>query len=75
MAEARTIAAERLTMGELRPDSTGWQGHGMLDRWIDTGRQANIGAMTPFPWASDEVIAISAINGRFTRNPALILHR
>jgi hypothetical protein len=41
-AEARTIAAERLTMGELRPDSTGWQGQGMLDRWIDPGRQANI---------------------------------
>jgi hypothetical protein len=32
--EARTIAAERLTMGELRPDSAGWQGQGMLDRWI-----------------------------------------
>jgi hypothetical protein len=38
----------------------------MLDRWIDPGREANIGAMTPFPWASDEVISISAINGRFT---------
>ena len=40
--ELLTIAAERLTMGELRPDSTGWQGQGMLDRWIDPGRRANI---------------------------------
>jgi hypothetical protein len=40
MAEARTMAAELLTMGELRSDSTGWQGHGMLDRWIDPGRRA-----------------------------------
>jgi hypothetical protein len=28
--------------------------------------QANIGAMTPFQWATDEVIAIFAIYGRFT---------
>src|SRR6516225_1158869 len=62
----RSRQRSRLTIGELRPDSRGWQGDGMLDRWIDPGRQANIGAMTPFQWAADEVIAIFARYGRFT---------